>query len=101
MKTKLISGRLCCRHSLHGANTASAASDDDLKVAADALVVRPVCFVATGGWDWPVRDKPADCGDFPEHQENRSRAGRPSGQGHLHSPVGRYGSPRRQLGFAL
>ena len=29
------------------ANTASAASDDDLKVAADTIIVRPVCFAAT------------------------------------------------------
>jgi hypothetical protein len=47
MKTKLITA-ICAAAILSlGANTASAANDDDLKVAADALVVRPVCFVAT------------------------------------------------------
>jgi hypothetical protein len=47
MKTKLISA-LCAAAILSlGANTASAASDDDLKVAADTLVVRPACLVAT------------------------------------------------------
>lgn len=47
MKTKLISA-LCAAAILSmGVNTASAASDDDLKVAADTLVVRPVCLVAT------------------------------------------------------
>jgi hypothetical protein len=47
MKTKLITA-LCALAMLSmSANTASAASDDDLKVAADTLVVRPVCFAAT------------------------------------------------------
>jgi hypothetical protein len=47
MKTKLITA-LCAVSILSmGANTASAASDDDLKVAADTLVVRPVCLAAT------------------------------------------------------
>ena len=47
MKTKLITA-ICAAAMLSlGANSASAASDDDLKVAADTLVVRPVCFVAT------------------------------------------------------
>jgi len=47
MKTKLIT-IICAAAILSmGANTASAASDDDLKVAADTLVVRPVCLAAT------------------------------------------------------
>jgi hypothetical protein len=47
MKTKLIT-IICAVAILSlGANTASAASDDDLKVAADTLVVRPVCLAAT------------------------------------------------------
>jgi hypothetical protein len=47
MKTKLITA-LCAAAILSmGLNSASAATDDDLKVAADALVVRPACFVAT------------------------------------------------------
>jgi hypothetical protein len=47
MKTKLITA-LCALAMLSmSANTASAAADDDLKVAADTLVVRPVCFAAT------------------------------------------------------
>jgi hypothetical protein len=47
MKTKLIIA-LCALAMLSmSANTASAASGDDLKVAADALVVRPVCLAAT------------------------------------------------------
>jgi hypothetical protein len=47
MKTKLITA-LCALAMLSmSANTASAASDDDLKVAADTLVVRPICFAAT------------------------------------------------------
>lgn len=47
MKTKLISAICAAAMLSMGASTASAASDDDLKVAADTLVVRPVCFVAT------------------------------------------------------
>jgi hypothetical protein len=47
MKTKLITA-LCALAILSlGANRASAASDDDLKVAADTLVVRPICLAAT------------------------------------------------------
>ena len=47
MKTKLIT-IICAAAILSmGAKTASAASDDDLKVAADTLVVRPVCLAAT------------------------------------------------------
>jgi len=47
MKTKLLSA-ICAAAILSiSANTASAESDDDLKVAADTLVVRPVCLVAT------------------------------------------------------
>ena len=47
MKTKLITA-LCALAMLSmSTNTASAASGDDLKVAADALVVRPVCLAAT------------------------------------------------------
>lgn len=47
MKTKLITA-LCALAILSmGANTASADSGDDLRVAADTLVVRPVCLVAT------------------------------------------------------
>jgi hypothetical protein len=48
MKTKLIT-IICAAAILSmGANTASAAAgDDDLKVAADTLVVRPVCLAAT------------------------------------------------------
>ena len=47
MKTKLITA-LCALAVLSmSANTASADSGDDLKVAADTLVVRPVCLAAT------------------------------------------------------
>jgi hypothetical protein len=47
MKTKLITA-LCALAILSmGANTCSAEADDDLKMAADTLVVRPVCLVAT------------------------------------------------------
>jgi hypothetical protein len=47
MKTKLITA-LCALAMLSmSANTASADSGDDLKVAADTLVVRPVCLAAT------------------------------------------------------
>jgi len=47
MKTKLITITCAAAILSMGANTASAASDDDLKVAADTLVVRPVCLAAT------------------------------------------------------
>jgi hypothetical protein len=47
MKTKLITALCAVAILSMGANTASAASDDDLKVAADTLVVRPVCLAAT------------------------------------------------------
>jgi hypothetical protein len=47
MKTKLITAVCALAILSMGANTASAASDDDLKVAADTLVVRPVCLAAT------------------------------------------------------
>jgi hypothetical protein len=47
MKTKLITAVCALAILSMGANTASAASDDDLKVAADTLVVRPICFAAT------------------------------------------------------
>jgi hypothetical protein len=47
MKTKLITAVCALAILSIGANTASAASDDDLKVAADTLVVRPVCLAAT------------------------------------------------------
>lgn len=47
MKTKLITAVCAAAILSMGANTASAASDDDLKMAADTLVVRPVCLVAT------------------------------------------------------
>ena len=47
MKTKLITAVCALAIFSMGANTASAASDDDLKVAADTLVVRPVCLAAT------------------------------------------------------
>ena len=47
MKTKLITALCAVAMLSMSANTASAASDDDLKVAADTLVVRPVCLVAT------------------------------------------------------
>jgi len=47
MKTKLITA-LCALAMLSmSVNTASAASGDDLKVAADVLVVRPICLTAT------------------------------------------------------
>jgi hypothetical protein len=47
MKTKLITA-LCALALLSmSANTASAASGDDLRVTADTLVVRPVCLAAT------------------------------------------------------
>jgi hypothetical protein len=47
MKTKLITA-ICAAAMLSlGANSASAANEDELKVAADTLVVRPVCLVAT------------------------------------------------------
>ena len=47
MKTKLITIICAVAVLSMGANTASAAGDDDLKVAADTLVVRPVCLAAT------------------------------------------------------
>ena len=47
MKTKLITALCAVAILSMGANSASAASDDDLKVAADTLVVRPVCLAAT------------------------------------------------------
>jgi hypothetical protein len=47
MKTKLITAVCAAAILSMGANTVSAASDDDLKMAADTLVVRPVCLVAT------------------------------------------------------
>jgi hypothetical protein len=47
MKTKLITAVCALAILSMGANTASASSDDDLKVAADTLVVRPVCLAAT------------------------------------------------------
>ncbi len=47
MKTKLITALCAVAILSMSANTASAASDDDLKVAADTLVVRPVCLAAT------------------------------------------------------
>jgi hypothetical protein len=47
MKTKLITAVCALAILSLGANTASASSDDDLKVAADTLVVRPVCLAAT------------------------------------------------------
>jgi hypothetical protein len=47
MKTKLITAVCALAILSMGANTASAGSDDDLKVAADTLVVRPVCLAAT------------------------------------------------------
>lgn len=47
MKTKLITAFCAAAILSFGLNTASAGSDDDLKVAADTLVVRPVCLVAT------------------------------------------------------
>src|SRR6478752_5054313 len=47
MKTKLITA-LCAAAILSlGTNTTRADANDDLKVAADTLVVRPVCLVAT------------------------------------------------------
>jgi hypothetical protein len=47
MKTQLITA-LCAAAILSmGANTASAASDDDLKVATDTLVLRPACLAVT------------------------------------------------------
>jgi hypothetical protein len=47
MKTKVMTA-LCALAILSmGANTCSAETDDDLKMAADTLVVRPVCLVAT------------------------------------------------------
>jgi hypothetical protein len=47
MKTKLITALCAIAMLSMSANTASAAADDDLKVAADTLVVRPVCLAAT------------------------------------------------------
>jgi hypothetical protein len=47
MKTKLITALCAVAILSMGANSATAASDDDLKVAADTLVVRPVCLAAT------------------------------------------------------
>jgi hypothetical protein len=47
MKTKLITAVCALAILAMGGNTACAASDDDLKVAADTLVVRPICFAAT------------------------------------------------------
>jgi hypothetical protein len=47
MKAKLITA-LCALAILSmGVNTCSADSNDDVKMAADTLVVRPVCLVAT------------------------------------------------------
>jgi hypothetical protein len=47
MKTKLITAVCALAILSLGVNTCSAEADDDLKVAADTLVVRPVCLIAT------------------------------------------------------
>jgi hypothetical protein len=47
MKTKLITALCAVAMLSMSVNTASADSGDDLKVAADTLVVRPVCLAAT------------------------------------------------------
>ena len=47
MKTRLIAAVCAFAMFATSASTCSAASDDDLKMAADTLVVRPVCLVAT------------------------------------------------------
>jgi hypothetical protein len=47
MKTKLIAAICAAAMLSMGVNTASASTDDDMKIAADTLVVRPVCLAAT------------------------------------------------------
>jgi len=47
MKTKLIAAICAAAMLSMGVNTASASTDDDMKIAADTLVVRSVCLAAT------------------------------------------------------